>query len=152
LPDERTSEAQPPRAGYQSQEAPTMNSTANEVVPATSPTGPAHSLLPFFSDYQALRAQLIEILSDEDLGYRVGGTNPSLGALCREIGEVERSYIESLKTFGQDFRYRNADPRLESSVAALSSVFAAPHRQLGAASDRLPAVQLANATRSPGAR
>ena len=64
------------------------------------------------------------ILSDEDLGYRIGGANPSLGALCREIGEIERAYIESFTTFAQDFGYRNADPRLETSVAALSAWYA----------------------------
>jgi len=123
-----------------------MNSIAKEVFSVTSPLGLAQSLLPFFPDYQALRAQLMEILSDEDLGYRVGGTNPSLGALCREIGEVEYSYIESLKTFRQDFAYRNADPRLESSVAALSSWYAELDRELRAAIESLSEDDIANRT------
>ena len=79
---------------------------------------PARSLAPFFPDYQALRQQLMEIVGDDDLGYRVGGENPSLGALCREIGEIERSYIDSFKTFRLDFGDRNSDPRLESSMTA----------------------------------
>ncbi len=49
-----------------------MNSIAREIFPDTSPTGLAQSLAPFFTDYQALRARLMEILSDDDLGCRVG--------------------------------------------------------------------------------
>jgi hypothetical protein len=37
----------------------------------------------FFPEYQALRDQLMEILSDEDLGLRLGGETMSLGELCR---------------------------------------------------------------------
>jgi hypothetical protein len=75
----------------------------------------------FFREYQALRDQLMEILTDDDLGYHVDGENPSLGALCREIGETEHCYIESFKSFTPDFGYRNADPRLEDSVASIST-------------------------------
>jgi uncharacterized damage-inducible protein DinB len=78
-----------------------------------------------FEMYQALRNQLMEILTDEDLSYRPGGQNPPLGALCREIGEVEYSYIQSFKTFKQDFSYRNEEPGLETSVNKLSTWYKA---------------------------
>lgn len=104
-----------------------------EYFPTSEPDGLAQSLAPFFPEYQALRDQLMEILADDDLSYRVGSANPSLGALCREIGEIERSYIDSFKTFRLDFAYRNADPRLESSVAALSSWYAELDAELTAA-------------------
>jgi hypothetical protein len=102
-------------------EAVIMNSMFRDYFPITEPDGTAQSLAPYFPMYQALRDQLMEILADDDLSYQVGGANPRLGALCREIGEIERSYIESFKTFRLDFEYRNTDSRLESSVAALSS-------------------------------
>ena len=57
----------------------------------------------FFHEYQNLRDQLMEILGDEDLSLRLGGGTASLGALCREIGEIERAYAESFRTFRQDF-------------------------------------------------
>jgi hypothetical protein len=123
-----------------------MNSLVRDYLPMTSSAGLAESLAPFFSDYQVLRDQLMEILADDDLGYRVGGANPSLGALCREIGEIERSYIESLKTFVQDFGYRNTDPRLESSVAALSSWYAELDRELRAAIEGLSEDDIAKRT------
>lgn len=110
-----------------------MNSIVREYLAAT-----------FFDEYQALRDQLMEILTDDDLGYRVGPTSASLGALCREIGEIERSYVESFITFRQDFEYRNPDPRLESSVVALTSWFAELDRELMAAVEGLSEDDIAN--------
>jgi DinB family protein len=87
---------------------------------------------PTFEMYQALRNQLMEILTDGDLDYQPGGTNPPLGALCRELGEVEHAYIQSFKTFTLDFSYRNPEPGLEHSVARLSAWFAELDRELKA--------------------
>jgi hypothetical protein len=82
-----------------------------------------HAYYPTFEMYQALRDQLMEILTDEDLVLRPGGQNEPLGVLCREIGETERSYIQSFKTFRQDFSYRNEEPELARSVAKLVAWF-----------------------------
>jgi hypothetical protein len=123
-----------------------MNSMFREYFPSTEPDGLADSLAPFFPEYQALRVQLLEILVDDDLDYRAGGANPSLGALCRELGEIEHSYIESFKTFRLDFGYRSADPRLEESVAALSSWYAQLDRELMAAIKGLSEDDVANRT------
>ncbi|MGZ3583303.1 MAG: hypothetical protein ACXWP6_11360, partial [Ktedonobacterales bacterium] len=89
---------------------------------------------PLFQNYQALRGQLMEILTDGDLAYRVAGdTTPTLGALCRDIGDTEYSYIQSFKTFTQDFSYHNPDPQLERSVAALTNWYTDLDRDLRAA-------------------
>jgi uncharacterized damage-inducible protein DinB len=87
---------------------------------------------PVFQMYQELRDQMMATLTDDDLAFRPGGENPTLGALCREIGEVERAYIESFKTFTLDFSYPNAEAGLESSVARLSAWYAALDRELRA--------------------
>ena len=79
---------------------------------------------PTFEMYQAMRNQLMETLTDDDLGYTPGGANPPLGVLCREMGEVERAYIDSFKTFTLDFSYRNTTPGLEHSVAQLVAWYA----------------------------
>ena len=124
-----------------------MNSMFREYFPVAEPEdGRAQSLASYFTGYQALRGQLMGILSDDDLGYRAGGANPSLGALCREIGEIERSYIESFKSFQFDLKYRNADPRLEGSVAALSSWYAELDGELKAAIEGLSEGDVANRT------
>lgn len=62
-----------------------------------------------FEDTHGMRTQLMVALSDADLAFSPGGQNMTLGALCREIGEIEHSYIESIKTLKQDWSYRNTD-------------------------------------------
>jgi uncharacterized damage-inducible protein DinB len=85
---------------------------------------------PIFETYQGLRDHLMETLEDEDLDFRPTAQNPTLGELCREIGEVEQAYIEAFKTFRLDFSYRNEQPELESSVASLTEWYAALDREL----------------------
>lgn len=76
---------------------------------------------PTFEYYQAMRNQLMEMLDENDLVFSPGGENPTLGALCLEIGETQVSYIESFKNFAQDFSYRNDEPSLERSVERLKA-------------------------------
>ncbi len=91
----------------------------------------------YFPEYQALRDQLMALLTDGDLAFRLGGSTVSLGALCREIGEIEHSYVESFRTFRQDFGYRNRDPQVEISVAALAAWYAKLDADLMAALEGL---------------
>lgn len=92
---------------------------------------------PIFQLYQALRDQLMELLTDADLHYTPGGANPALGVLCREIGEVEYAYIQSFKTFTIDFSYRNTTPGLEDSVQQLGTWFAALDQELRSTVEQL---------------
>jgi hypothetical protein len=68
-----------------------------------------------------LRAQLLDSLSNDDLAFSPGGTNMPLGTLFREAGDVEYSYIQSLKTFAQDWSYHNAEAGLESDVEKIKA-------------------------------
>ena len=70
-----------------------------------------------------MRSQLLDILSDADLTFNPGGQNMTLGALCCQLGEVEYSYAQSLKTLQQDWSYRNEEAALERSVARLKEWF-----------------------------
>ncbi len=72
-----------------------------------------------FRLYQQLREELLATLTDADLAFTPGGDNPPLGRLCVEIGETERSYVDSFVHFSQNFDYRHADRAIESSVAGL---------------------------------
>jgi len=83
-----------------------------------------HLATTWFAEYQNLRTQLMGVLGDDDLAFRPGGATYTFGQLCREIGEIEYSYIEAIRTFRQDFEWHNPDPRPERSVAALSAWFA----------------------------
>ena len=76
---------------------------------------------PWIEGTHGMRSKLLDSLSDADLAFSPGGQNMTLGALCREMGEVEYSYIQSLKTFRQDLSYRNTEAGLESSVAQLQA-------------------------------
>ena len=69
----------------------------------------------------ALRGELMTWLKDDDLAFRVT-MNPTLGQLCREIGEVQLAYTESLKTLKLDLSYRAENgAELEASVEKLTA-------------------------------
>jgi uncharacterized damage-inducible protein DinB len=78
---------------------------------------------PVFELYQSLRDQLMALLDDDDLAFRPGDNNPTLGALCREMGEVQYAYIQSFKTFKIDFSYRYDEPGLQDSAQRLTAWF-----------------------------
>ncbi len=78
---------------------------------------------PLFQHYQALRSQLLDLLTDADLAFALPG-NPTLGELCREIGETEYCYVESFRTFSLSFNYRADDPNLERDLARLREWYA----------------------------
>jgi hypothetical protein len=87
---------------------------------------------PVFQMYQSLRDQLMELVTDTDLSFRPGERNLSLGGLCREIGQVQRSYIDSFKTGHQDFSNLTEDSRLESSAKELAVWFGKLDQELEA--------------------
>jgi hypothetical protein len=68
-----------------------------------------------------MRIPLLDALTDADLAFSPGGLNMTLGGLLREMGEVEYSYIQSLKTFKQDWAYHNSDPSVEKSTAKIKA-------------------------------
>ncbi|RXT28776.1 hypothetical protein B5P46_08420 [Rhizobium leguminosarum] len=72
-------------------------------------------------DTQSLRYDLLDMISDADLEFRLPGNNPSLGRLCCEIGEVEHAYIDSFETMRIDWSWRHPDPIMASSVDRLRS-------------------------------
>ena len=86
-----------------------MNSLVRDHLPAT-----------YFAEYQLLRRELTDLLTDEDLAFRPGIGLATLGELCREIGDIEHSYVEALRTFRQDFGWRNLDAAVERNVSALA--------------------------------
>lgn len=58
-----------------------------------------------------------------------GGGLPDVGELCREIGEVERGYIESFRTFRYDLGYRH-DTAVSGSVERLAAWYEELDRDL----------------------
>ena len=74
---------------------------------------------------QRLRYDLLRVLTDGDLAYKLPGDNPTLGELCREMGEIEHDYIQSFKTFKHEWSYRATEPELATSVAGLEAWYRA---------------------------
>ena len=91
----------------------------------------------FFGEYQALREQLLNLLADEELRVSLAGDTLTLGALCREIGEIESAYVDSFKTFRQDFGDRHHDPGVETSVTSLRTWYRQLDRDLEVALEGL---------------
>ncbi len=87
---------------------------------------------PLLTGTQSMTYQLLDVLTDDDLRFTPGGTAMTLGALCREMGEVEHSYLQSFKTFKQDFNYRNTEPSIETSVEKLRAWYKALDAELNA--------------------
>lgn len=100
---------------------------------------------PILDQTLALRHQLLEVITDDDLSYKLPGANPTLGALCRELTEVEGAYIDSFTTLKLDHSFRHADcETLESSVDALKSRFSEQEEKLKATVAEIPEEDLHN--------
>lgn len=76
-----------------------------------------------FDAMRTMRDELLNALTDADLAFSPGGQNMTLGALCKQQGEIDHSYIESLKTLKQEWSYRNTEPGIETSIARLKAWF-----------------------------
>jgi hypothetical protein len=68
---------------------------------------------------QDLRDQLMDMLSDQELAYKLPGNNPTVGELCEEMGQIQQVYTHSFKTFRHDWAYRDSKPETPNSVASL---------------------------------
>ncbi|HVO43593.1 MAG TPA: hypothetical protein VMT34_13260 [Aggregatilineales bacterium] len=88
---------------------------------------------PMFEGTLGMRAQMMDILTDADLEFNPGGKNMTLGALCREMGEIDYSYIQSLKTFTQNWNYHNPEPGLDGTVARLKAWYTSLEAEMKAA-------------------
>ena len=68
-----------------------------------------------------LRDQLLDMITDQDLAYKLPGTNPTLGELCEEMGYTQQVYIQSFKAFKQDWGYRDSEVEAPTTVASLTA-------------------------------
>lgn len=78
-----------------------------------------NELFPMIEGTHGMRTSLLDAISNSDMYYSPGGQTMRLGLLLREFGEIEHSYVESFKTFKQDFKYRNPAPGLETDLAQI---------------------------------
>jgi hypothetical protein len=77
-----------------------------------------------------LQTDMVNNLTDADLQLALPGNNPTLGEALRELGEWQNRYIQSFKTFRQDYGLTAAPPDAAISVAVLKAWFSALQAEL----------------------
>ena len=70
--------------------------------------------------YEQMRVRIFDVIEDEDLAFAPPNC-PTLGELCVQIGEWQQSYVNSFKTFKQDFNYRQTDKDMAGSTTELKA-------------------------------
>ena len=89
--------------------------------------------LPLLEQTLSLRTQLLDVLTDADLGHALPG-NPTLGQLCREAGQLDGTYIDSFRTFAVDWSEEAPAPRgAEARVSVLRDWYSRSAADLKAA-------------------
>ncbi|QQR34492.1 hypothetical protein JI749_08780 [Devosia oryziradicis] len=63
---------------------------------------------------QSLRHELLDLLTDADLKFRLPGDTLSLGELCEEQGNIQHTYIQSFVSLETDWSLRRT--RTESAL------------------------------------
>jgi hypothetical protein len=92
--------------------------------------------------HHGMRDHVLELVSDADLGYRLPGWNPTLGALLIEMGDVQGVYTHSFETFTLDWAHRELAPPSPVTVAALRAWFEAQDAAMERALARFSAAEL----------
>lgn len=72
---------------------------------------------------EAMRDQIMEVVTDADLAYRLPG-NVTFGELLVKIGQVQKTYADSFKTFTLTFEYAPVDAGMATSAERLKAWFA----------------------------
>ena len=80
---------------------------------------------PWLEEVRDMRSQFLDMLSNADLAFSPGGQNIPLGALVRKMGDLEYSYIQSLKTGVRDLSSHHTEAGLESDLTRLKAWFQA---------------------------
>ena len=70
-----------------------------------------------------LRDQLLDLITDAHLAYRLPGHNLTLSGLIEEMGLTEQVYIQSYKTFRTDWSISGSTPAQPVSVTSLKAWF-----------------------------
>lgn len=73
---------------------------------------------------EAIRNDLMDMLSDADLQQKLPAANPTLGELCVESGQVQQSYTDSIRTFKQNWGYKPVEAGMAQSVDRLKAWYA----------------------------
>lgn len=92
--------------------------------------------------HHRLRDQLLTVVSDADLAYKLPGKNPTLGDLLVELGEIEGVYTHSLETATLDWTYRQLPAPAPITISSLQAWFEAQDHAMKAAMEHFTEEEL----------
>ncbi len=75
--------------------------------------------------HHSMRDHLLTLVSDADLAYELPGSNPSLGGVLVELGEIQGVYTHSFEAFTLDWSHRELPPPDPVTVGGLQAWFTA---------------------------
>jgi hypothetical protein len=109
-------------------------------------------LIEFMRVTTRLRTSMLDQLTDADLAARIPG-NPTLGELCRELGHVERCYLEAFRTRQLTWDLpRDESPESATRVAALRAWYQALDAEFEAVLGAIPVSDFQSLTVARGSR
>lgn len=73
--------------------------------------------------HHRMRDHVLTLVTDDDLGSRLPGQNPTLGELLVEMGDLEGVYTHSFETFALDWAHRELPPPAPLTIAGLRAWF-----------------------------
>ena len=89
-----------------------------------------------------MRDAALSRLVDADLAFSPGGDNLSFGEFLKSFGDIQYSYLQSLRTFQHDWSYRNDAAGLADNVSELRAWFKQLDREMKQALEDLTEADL----------
>ena len=109
-------------------------------------------LLDMLQQNPVVRDEFLGVLNDAMLKHSLGGNTLTLGALFKQMGDFEYAYIQSFKTFKQDFSYQNPEGGLTTSVDKLRAWYKKLDEEFAAALNGLSEADIQNRMIDQGGR
>ena len=81
-----------------------------------------HTQAALLAETHHLREELLDAITDADLGFTPGGSNPTLAALLLKQGDCQQVYANAFASFRMDWTLEQSKPT--ASVAGLRDWFA----------------------------
>jgi hypothetical protein len=92
--------------------------------------------------HHSMRDHLLTVVSDADLACKLPGSNPTLGNLLVELGDIQGVYTHSFETSMLDWAHRQLPPPDPVTVGTLRTWLEAQDAAMKAALDRFTPEEL----------
>jgi hypothetical protein len=92
--------------------------------------------------HHSMRDHVLTVVSDADLAHKLPGSNPMLGELLVEMGNIQGIYTHSFETFTLDWSHRLLPPPDPITIGSLRAWFDAHDDAMKRALDRFTPEEL----------